>query len=110
MVDEKATKKIKARQVNLKKMLYRMKKKSNVDLSSKEKMFYQPESSSSNTGLGRPLDSINISSRFGFRSDPTGYSGNQHDGLDFTGSTGTQFSINSEKLLQQVMDRLLEIM
>lgn len=42
------------------------------------------------TGFLAPLASaINISSSFGSRSDPTGYSGNQHDGIDLTGSAGT---------------------
>ncbi|MFS1052455.1 peptidoglycan DD-metalloendopeptidase family protein [Enterococcus casseliflavus] len=53
-----------------------------------------------NNGWNKPLDVISISSRFGYRTDPTGYSGNQHDGLDFTGSTGTPiYSINSGKVI-----------
>lgn len=43
----------------------------------------------SSSGWNPPLASLNVSSRFGSREDPTGYSGNQHDGIDFTGSYGT---------------------
>lgn len=42
------------------------------------------------TGFLAPLaTSLNVSSSFGLRTDPTGYSGNQHDGIDLTGSAGT---------------------
>lgn len=43
----------------------------------------------SSGGWNPPLASLNVSSRFGSREDPTGYSGTQHDGIDFTGSYGT---------------------
>ena len=101
LVDEKATKENPSETSKSEENVVSNEEKSNVDLSSKEKdVLSTEESSSSNTGWSRPLDSINISSRFGFRSDPTGYSGNQHDGLDFTGSTGTPiFSINSGEVV-----------
>lgn len=42
------------------------------------------------TGFLSPLTiPLNVSSPFGYRVDPTGYSGNQHDGIDLTGSYGT---------------------
>lgn len=101
LVDEKATKENPSETSKSEENVVSNEEKSNVDLSSKEKdVLSTEESSSSNTGWSRPLDSINISSRFGFRSDPTGYSGNQHDGLDFTGSTGTPiYSINSGEVV-----------
>lgn len=41
------------------------------------------------TGFVSPLTiSLNVSSPFGYRADPTGYSGNGHDGMDFTGNYG----------------------
>lgn len=41
------------------------------------------------TGFLSPLNiSLNVSSPFGYRADPTGYSGNGHDGMDFTGNAG----------------------
>lgn len=41
------------------------------------------------SGWSMPVDAVHISSRFGYRSDPTGSSGNQHNGIDFTGASGT---------------------
>jgi murein DD-endopeptidase MepM/ murein hydrolase activator NlpD len=46
----------------------------------------QPQSSG---GWRLPLDSINVSSGFGNRVDPTGSSGNQHNGIDMTGGVNT---------------------
>lgn len=41
------------------------------------------------TGFLTPLNiPLNVSSPFGYRADPTGYSGNGHDGIDFTGNYG----------------------
>ena len=41
------------------------------------------------TGFLSPLKgALNISSSFGYRADPTGYSGNMHDGIDYTGNQG----------------------
>ncbi|MHC5268508.1 M23 family metallopeptidase [Enterococcus sp. LJL98] len=41
------------------------------------------------TGFLSPLNGpLNMSSPFGYRADPTGYSGNGHDGVDFTGNYG----------------------
>ncbi|CAI3267908.1 peptidoglycan DD-metalloendopeptidase family protein [Enterococcus cecorum] len=41
------------------------------------------------SGWNAPLASLNVSSGFGSRQDPTGFSGTQHDGIDLTGSYGT---------------------
>lgn len=41
------------------------------------------------SGWNAPLASLNVSSGFGYRQDPTGFSGTQHDGIDLTGSYGT---------------------
>lgn len=41
------------------------------------------------SGWNAPLASLNVSSGFGPRQDPTGFSGTQHDGIDLTGSYGT---------------------
>ena len=43
----------------------------------------------SSSGWNAPLASLNVSSGFGSRQDPTGFSGTQHDGIDLTGSYGT---------------------
>ncbi|MCJ0537956.1 murein hydrolase activator EnvC family protein [Enterococcus cecorum] len=43
----------------------------------------------SSSGWNAPLASLNVSSGFGPRQDPTGFSGTQHDGIDLTGSYGT---------------------
>lgn len=43
----------------------------------------------SSSGWNAPLASLNFSSGFGSRQDPTGFSGTQHDGIDLTGSYGT---------------------
>ena len=41
------------------------------------------------TGFLSPLKgALNVSSSFGYRADPTGYSGNMHDGIDYTGNQG----------------------
>lgn len=41
------------------------------------------------TGFLAPLKgALNVSSSFGYRADPTGYSGNMHDGIDYTGNQG----------------------
>ena len=40
-------------------------------------------------GWNPPLSSLVVTSRFGYREDPNGYSGNRHDGIDFAGSYGT---------------------
>lgn len=49
----------------------------------------EPKEQASTGGWQMPVDSVHISSRFGYRTDPTGASGNQHNGIDFTGGTGT---------------------
>ena len=49
----------------------------------------EPKEQTSTGGWQMPVDSVHISSRFGYRTDPTGASGNQHNGIDFTGGTGT---------------------
>lgn len=41
------------------------------------------------SGWSMPVDAVHVSSRFGYRTDPTGSSGNQHNGIDFTGASGT---------------------
>ena len=41
------------------------------------------------SGWNAPLASLNVSSGFGPRQDPTGFSGTHHDGIDLTGSYGT---------------------
>ncbi|MGX7196424.1 peptidoglycan DD-metalloendopeptidase family protein [Enterococcus olivae] len=52
-----------------------------VDLKEQEKI--------EKRGFAMPLEGpITISSRFGFRNDPTGVSGTQHNGIDFTGPMG----------------------
>lgn len=43
----------------------------------------------SSSGWNAPLASLNVSSGFGYRQDPNGFSGTQHDGIDLTGSYGT---------------------
>ncbi len=41
------------------------------------------------TGFLSPLKgALNVSSSFGYRADPTGYSGNMHDGIDYIGNQG----------------------
>lgn len=45
----------------------------------------EPKEQTSTGGWQMPVDSVHISSRFGYRTDPTGASGNQHNGIDFTG-------------------------
>lgn len=41
------------------------------------------------TGFLSPLKgALNVSSSFGYRADPTGYSGNIHDGIDYIGNQG----------------------
>lgn len=35
-----------------------------------------------------PLSSLQVTSPYGYRQDPTGFSGNSHDGIDFAGVTG----------------------
>ncbi|MGO2082390.1 murein hydrolase activator EnvC family protein [Vagococcus sp.] len=43
----------------------------------------------STSGFQRPLSSINITSGFGGRVDPTGSAGNFHDGIDMSGALNT---------------------
>ena len=53
------------------------------------------------SGWSLPVDSVHISSRFGYRTDPTGSSGNQHNGIDFTGSSGTPiYAIQGGKVVE----------
>ena len=62
-----------------------------------------PELASGNqtSGWSLPVDSVHISSRFGYRTDPTGSSGNQHNGIDFTGSSGTPiYAIQGGKVVE----------
>ncbi len=49
----------------------------------------ETETPTAASGWSMPVDAVHISSRFGYRSDPTGSSGNQHNGIDFTGASGT---------------------
>ncbi|MGC6767452.1 murein hydrolase activator EnvC family protein [Enterococcus sp. LJL51] len=43
----------------------------------------------SNSGWGLPVSSVIVTSGYGYREDPTGISGNFHDGIDFGGSSST---------------------
>lgn len=49
----------------------------------------ETEQPATSGGWSMPVDSVHVSSRFGYRTDPTGSSGNQHNGIDFTGASGT---------------------
>ncbi len=71
----------------------------------------EPKEQASTGGWQMPVDSVHISSRFGYRTDPTGASGNQHNGIDFTGGQERRSMRSKQaKSLKRAMVRQLVTM
>lgn len=64
---------------------------SNSDLSEKPIILPEPEEQpkTNNSVWGAPLSTIIVTSLYGSRSDPTGFSGSFHDGIDLGGTSST---------------------